>query len=219
MPTKTLFFLFIGLLFLNGGAYGQQRTVKTPPKVTIKGTGNTSVSTFSDGTLTSSLLGLTLSVPVDFSTISLAEAQVLDEAAKNIMFKDGEGKKEVEKAISRTIKVGIFTHKPYGEPNNSAIEIAAVRQGKGVTAKIALAANVALMKNSNYTLTRSFPPTKIGANTFSIAEFEGTFAGIELTQRMYVIMNRGYSILIASTYLNEEQMEINERVIATLKLN
>jgi len=187
---------------------------------TVKGTSDSTMEwgTIKDGKFVSTRLGLTLPIPAHFSVLSSVESEMLADSGSDLMKEGIVSEKQFDAAIARTIRLLAITEKPVGSPENSALEVVTVKQQKGITANMALAANVALLKGSPYVLKRSLTPLKLGTHTFSGAELEGTFGEVKVTQRMYVIMHKGYSIVFASVYLNDKQRTEMEKILSAVLL-
>jgi hypothetical protein len=169
-----------------------------------------------DGKFVSEALGLTMSIPADVVVVSTAEAKLLRDAGKDMLKQGATSEKKIDDAANRSINLLVITEKPRGSKENSALELVAVKQQKGVTANMSLLANIAILKGSPYSLKRSHGPLKVGSNTFAAADLEGTFGEVKLTQRMYTIMNRGYSVTFALVYSNDDQRLKLEQILSTL---
>jgi hypothetical protein len=191
-------------------------TGQTPSQA--KNSGPTDWGRVSEGKFSSPILGLTMSVPESFTLISSAEADLLGSAGADVL-KQGNANKKIDDALSRTIRLLAVSEHPYGTPNNAALEMVAVKQRAGVTAKMSLTANVMLLKGTPFVLKATRTAVKIGTNSFEVADLEGEFSGILLKQRLFVMMHKGYSIMIAVTYGSEGQISAMEKVIATISLS
>lgn len=171
-----------------------------------------------DGKLVSPELGLSMTVPSDLTVISTAEAEVFGKGGADLI-KEGSTKKgQIDEALNRTIRLVVLAEKPLGSPQNASLEIVVVKQSPGVTANLSLAANVMLLSGTPYTLKSSREKYVLGTNTFAAADLDGKFGEITLKQRMYVIMHRGFSIVIANVYFTEQQLKRLEDVVATLEV-
>ena len=198
------------LLFAAGGSplFAQS---SPPPPATAKNWG-----VIREGKFVSEELGLSLEVPASFNVVSQAEADVLADAGADLLKQGTASEKRIDEAVGRSKRLLVIAEKPLGSEENSALEIVAVKQPAGITAQMALASSMMVLKGTPYSLKRSLGAIKIGANTFAAAEFEGTFGNIRLTQRMYMLMQKGYSVLFAATYLTDPQRAALEKVLSTL---
>lgn len=168
-----------------------------------------------NGKFVSEKLAFSIEVPASFTVISEAEAALLTDAGAEMLKKGPASDKRIDDAIGRSIRLLAISEKPFGSPQNSALEIAAVKQQTGITAKMALTSSVMVLKGTPYTLKRSLGSIRLGAHYFAAAEFEGTFGQIKLTQRLYMIMHKGYSILFVANYFTEQQRTELEKTIST----
>ena len=208
---KTVLFLSIQALLFSFAGSAQGTTVPPRPAEPL-GWGKVA-----NGQFSSPRLGLKISIPENFTLISSAEAQLLGSAGADVL-KQGNSNKRIDEALNRTIQLLAISEHPVGTLNNAALEIVAVKQQVGVTAKMSLTANVMLLKGTPFVLKSARGPVRLGANSFETANLEGEFSGVFLKQRMYVIIQKGYSIMIAVTYRSDEQISAMEKVIATLSL-
>lgn len=180
---------------------------KTAPRAVIK-----------DGKLVSPELGLSMTIPPDLTIISTAEAALLEKGGADLL-KEGSTKKgQIDEALNRSIRLVAVAERALGSPQNASLEIVVAKQPPGITANVSLSANVMLLSGTPYTLRSSREKYSVGANTFAVADFDGKFGEIALNQRMYVVMHRGYSIVIGIVYFNEQQLKKFEDLLATIEL-
>jgi hypothetical protein len=195
-----------------------------PPPVRIQGIGPAGSSSailgeLKGGVYTNEFFGLSLTIPDSFVVVNQKELELLQKVGVDLLTEDGEkNPSRLEKAIQETaVILGVFRF-PVGEPNNSAVEIGVLRQPAGVTANMALAANASLLTGSaGYEMTRNLPEVSFGGVKFVGAEFERNIFGVNLKQRSYVAMRRGYSILISVVYTTEEGLEAMESLLNGIK--
>lgn len=172
-----------------------------------------------DGTFKSQRLKLTLPIPKEYSLISTVEAEVLSNAGTDLLKQGSSKDSSIDEAVGRTIKLIAFSEKPIGAPQNASLELVAVKQQAGVTARMNLAANLMLLRGTVFKLKRSLGSLKLGTNTFAAAELEALVNGLSFFQRMYVIMHHGYSLVCAITYSTDKQRAALEKVLSTLVLS
>lgn len=197
-------------------------SAQSPPKpaVTIKGDSDSSLKwgLVADGKFASERLGLSYQIPTDFIVASTAETELLTAAGSDMAKQGNAQEKKIDEAVGNAIRLFLITERPIGSPENSALEMVAAKQPSGVTANMSLASNVSILKGTTFSLKRFLGSLKIGSNTFAAAELEVSVNGLKFSQRMYVIMHRGYSIVCVATYYTDAQRIQLERSLATLTL-
>ena len=174
--------------------------------------------TVKDGRFVSERLKLSLPVPAGYSVISTVESEILTKAGADIIKQGSRQDKQIDEAVGRTIKLIAIAEKPFGESDNSALELVAAKQPNGVTANMSLAANLMVLRGSPLTLKHSLGSLKLGSNIFAAAELDGAINQIRFKQRMYVVMHNGYSIICAVTYSSDSQLANLEKALAALSL-
>ncbi len=174
--------------------------------------------TVQNGKFISEKLGLTLSVPPEYNLISSVDAQILANAGVDMLKQGTASDTKIDEAVGRSILLVAIAEKPIGSPQNSALELVTTKQKSGVTAAMSLAASLMVLKGTPYKLRRSLGSIKLGPNTFAAAELDATFGEIKFMQRMYVVMNRGHSIVCVITYYTDVQRLEMEKVLSTLVL-
>jgi len=139
-----------------------------------------------------------LSVPGSYTILARNEIEIYSDAgADAIGGKKGTGSTILDVARQNTVNLFAAAQKPPGSPDNSAIEIIAVRQPETATAELTLAATVKVMMGTGkYTVTQNLPNTILGGRSFSAVEFEMSAFGPLVGQRTFVTMQSGYSIMI-----------------------
>lgn len=192
------------------GQKAHSSTAKTPAK--------TEWAVVADGKFTSRPVGMTMPLPDEFIVISTADAETLSVVGTDMLKQGAASGGAIDAAANRTIMLLAIAEKPIGTPQNSVLEIATVKQAAGVTAKMSLSANLAVLQGSPLTLTRNLGALKVGKNTFQAADLDGRFGAVTFKQRMYVSIHRGYSLLIAITYESPDQLAALEDVLAGLTL-
>lgn len=210
MKIIILSFLFVVFVV---STYAQPTSPSGKSLVTSEA-GSTKTGAIEDGIFNSKRFGISIEIPKTLTIISTAEFKVLNDAGLELIKSEGGKGKGIEEAERRAQSLLVIAAKPLGTPLNSALEIAAAFQQSGVTAKMVLTKNVELFKGSAYTLKRSLGELQVGYNIFSSADFEVQISGIKFYQRMYILMHKGYSIVIVNTYHNEEQRLEMEAVLA-----
>jgi hypothetical protein len=171
-----------------------------------------------DGLFKSERLGLTLKFPKEFTVLSTVEAEVISKAGADLVKKGATSEKRFVEAVENSKKLLILAEKPYGTPGNSALEIVAAKQPSGATANMSLAANLSVLKGTAFELKNTKSPLKVGKNSYATADLEGTFSGILLKQRMFVLIHKGYAIVTVITYSVDEQLTKMQEVLSTLSL-
>lgn len=159
--------------------------------------------------------GLRIEIPQGYVIVDRNELELLQKAGVEIIGGDSEtNTKRIETAVNQTvILLGVFRDH-FGTPNNSGIEIGAVRQQDGVTARMVLAASSSLLtRNGGYKLKRSLTDRKFGGVTFVGAEFERDIAGVTIKQHSYVAMRRGYSLLVTIVYSTDEGLKAMQQLL------
>lgn len=177
-----------------------------------------SLAKIGEGLFTSQALGLTLQFPREFTALSPVEAEIVSKAGVDLLKKGAESEKRFDEAVGNSKQLLVVAEKPYGTPGNSALEIVVAKQQKGVTANMSLAANVLVLKGTQFKLKETTSPFRVGKNSFAAADFEGKFGEVFLKQRMLVLIHRGYAILVVITYSADEQLIKMQEVLATLSL-
>jgi hypothetical protein len=191
-----------------------QDASKPATPITTSESGALKAGSIKDGKFVSDRHGISLAIPIGLHVVSSAENKAYNEAGVDLM-KQGQGSnKRIEEAVQRTeTLLGVAT-KPIGAPLNSALEIAAAKQERGVTARMVLAKNIMMFKGSSFSLRKALGNQKIGLDIYAAAEFDVSLAGINFFQRMYVTMHRGYSVVVQVTYHTDDQRVEMEKVLA-----
>ena len=146
------------VLYLLALSCVQAQSVADPPKPAAA----QSWGEVKNGKFSSPRLGLTLSIPAEYTLISSAEAEILEAAGADVLKKGGTNR-SIDEALHRTIQLLVIAEQPLGMPKNAALEVVAVKQQAGATAKMSLAANVMVLKGTPYVLKKSLGSVKIGA--------------------------------------------------------
>lgn len=170
------------------------------------------------GIFQSRIVGLRMEIPDGFWVASTAEAEMLTNAGADLVKKSEAVDKKLDEALQNSKRLLLFSEKPLGTSQNAAFEIVAVRQAQGVSANMALAASVTALKSTKFELKGTKSPIKVGPNSFASANLELPNGDTLLKHRMFVIMHRGYSVLIGITYSNQEQLTNMEKILSSLLL-
>lgn len=184
---------------------------RTPPEASSWGS-------VSDGKFVSDRIRMSLQIPANLIVFSAVDSEILTNAGAELLKNGTVQETKIDEAIGNAIRLVAVAEKPFGSPENSALELVAAKQQAGVTANMTLASNMMLLKGTPFSLKRSLGSIKIGPNTFAAAEIEGSFGNLKFMSRMYVVMHRGYSIVCQATYYTETQRLEMEKVLATLSL-
>lgn len=192
-----------------------------------KAVDNTSVSatdffgTAVNGIYTNRFLGFRLSAPEKYIFIEAVQADIESRAGIE-MLKGGNNaaNKKIDEALAKQVTLFGWLELPQGTPGNSVIEALAVKQGKGVTAPLALAASTRMITtNPDVRIERSLGNVKISGRDFSGAILRLKLNGIELYQEYYITMLRGYSVHFTLTYFNDEGRQKMLKVLRSIEFS
>jgi hypothetical protein len=208
---RVCFCLLLSVIFASNLA---AQNPAAPPKPVAK----ESWGSVENGKFVSKKLRLSLPIPSDLTVISTAEAEILTDAGVDMVKQGTASEARIDEAFKRSIILLGIAESPVGSPQNSFLELVAVKQVKGVTARMSLAANLMVLKGSPYTLKRSLGEVKIGPNTYAAAELDVSFNEVNFMQRMYVVMHGEYAVVCAITYFSDAQRLKMEKVLSMLEL-
>jgi hypothetical protein len=203
--------VFVLLCF--GGNIFAQSSVKA-----VKPDQRAFFGTLDGGKYKNPFFGLELQAPQDYTVLDSQQSQIYVKAGADLLSNNEQTTKQFDEALlNQATLLGVF-QKPMGSPGNSVLEIVVRKQAQGVTANLALAANVSIMTSTGkYKLIRSIENAKFGGLRFSGALVQGEFNSIKLTSEFYVVMRRGYSFHMVVTYSTEEGRKSMIAVLDTLK--
>lgn len=158
-----------------------------------------------NGKYVNKFFGFRLSAPESYSFIGAAEAETKSRAGIDMI--KGNNAATVDKFDAAAAKQAMlfgWTELPFGSPGNSIIEAGALKQGKGVTAAMALGASTNLLALSpNYKFDKALGNVLFNRRSFAGVAMNVEANGIKFKQEAYIIMLKGYSVQFTLTFFDD----------------
>jgi len=160
----------------------------------------------SENKYTNEFFGFSFPIPNGFTVIEPEEALLWAKAGGDMLkVENGKTSKDIDNSIAKQATLLAVAERPMGSPGNSALEVVVLKQGNGITANMALVASVSLITSTGkLKLMNSLTNPRFGGLAFAGALVTGEFNSVKISQEMYVIMRRGYSIHVVVTYSTDE---------------
>lgn len=154
----------------------------------------------SNGQYTNKYFGFSIRLPEGFPTMTSEQIALLTKAGADMMKSDsGAGATKIDAAMLTQATLMAVSEKPLGQPENAFLEIPVQKQKTVGTANMALAASVILATSGGKARLVKNVERKIGKRVLPGAVLELN-VGIKLTQELYVVMIKGYSVAFGITY-------------------
>lgn len=160
-------------------------------------------------------------IPKEYFVLNREELEIYSRVGNDRIKGSSEGKTPMfDKSVQATIPLTAISRKQAGSPDNSALEIVAVKQPSGATANMVLSQTIKVMtETSTYVVNRNMGSVDFGGRSFVAVDADTTAFGVPLKQRTFITMQSGYALMITITYLSESGVSSFEDILKSLKFN
>jgi hypothetical protein len=172
----------------------------------------------SKGQYVNRFFGFSFRFPESYPTMSREQITLLSRAGADLMKgKNDLAGKRIDTAMLTQATLTAISEKLLNQPGNSFLEIAVQKQRPGSTARLALAASVLLATSGGKAVLEKNMEGNFGKRKLPGARLEVNLGNVKVSEEIYVIMLKGYSVAFAITYSTAEGRENMNSVLDTLR--
>jgi hypothetical protein len=176
---------------------------------------NTSfLGSLDNGVYSNSFFGFKFKVPENVTVLNRAEIAIFKNAGADLIKANNERNgKAINDSFDKEVILVNLANKPLGSSDNSILVVGTRKQPAGVTANMILAETVKLLSpTGKFKVTKILSDPKIGGKAFAGMEFATEVNGQNLNQRMFVHIRRGYSLVVAITFISADGLKAIEKI-------
>lgn len=166
------------------------------------------------------VLNFELKLPDEGVILNQAEMDVYKNAGIDAL-KSGNAQsdRQLADAAKREIVILNYATKPVGSIGNSILAIGTIKQARGATAAMVIAATLkGLTATGKFELIRSLSGVVIGG--FKANGLEGnitTFTGAKIKERILVLMRNGYSLSFVLSGTDDDAINVAQNLLGGIK--
>jgi hypothetical protein len=197
-------------------ASGQSKPQPPPPPRPIS---KSFLGNVDNGVYKNEFFGVKVDIPSEMHVLTKQEQGDARDGGTRMLSKDVDGDQEAwERAVKAEVLLLSVSEVKPGTGPSASLNIGVIRQSTGTTSKqVADTAKEFLLRNPAISIVSNTMALKLAARDFSRLELKVKTGGPELDVRYYVTIVRGYSMTFVVTYLEKEQLDRFEKVLATVK--
>lgn len=204
------------LLVCSSVAFGQSKPQPSPPPRPVS---KSFLGNVENGVYKNEFFGVKVDVPAEMHILTKQEQGDARDGGARMLSKDVDGDQEAwERAVKAEVLLLSVSEVKPGTGPSASLNIGVIRQPTGTTPKeVADTAKEFLLRNPAISVVSHSKAVELGGRDFSRLELEVKNGGSKLDVRYYVTIVRGYSMTFVVTYLEKEQLDRFEKVLATVK--
>jgi hypothetical protein len=212
--SKPLFFAFWTFVLVAAGTCFAQKAPAEPEPEKFLGA-------LKGGVYRNDYFGFSLDTPASFYDLTPGEMVAAKDGGAKLLSDGVKGDRAAwEKAAKTEIFLMMVAEKGPGSLANSSLGIGAMRQARGVSARmVANASRDFLLKSPGLQLVKDTAQSMQAGKIFAGFELEGNFNGQRMFTKYRVTIHKGHSLTFVITYIEPASLEKFEKVFSTLRFD